>query len=55
MEDDFMELGDSGLVPISDGWLLNTYTKETIDPEGRVYDKFGEVVFDPNLGEDEHE
>lgn len=44
---DFMEFGDSDLVPIDGGWFLNKKTKEKIDPNGRVFDQFGELIFDP--------
>jgi hypothetical protein len=46
-DNDFMELGDTNLVPMPDGWFLNKETGETIDPNGYVYDKSGEVIFDP--------
>lgn len=44
---DHMELGESHIIPIEDGWFLNKQTGEKRDPEGRVYDKFGELVHDP--------
>jgi hypothetical protein len=51
-DDDWIELGDSDLVPIKDGWLYNKDTKETIDPDGRVYADDGQVVFDPEEFDD---
>lgn len=44
---DFMELGDSGLVPQEDGWYLDTHTGNRIAPNGCVFDSEGEIVFDP--------
>lgn len=52
-EDDFMELGSSGLVPRANGWYYDKVSECSIDPEGRVFDKFGECVYDPTE-EDEH-
>lgn len=46
--DDFMEMGDSGIVPLKDGWFLNKNTGETIDPHGVIYNKEGDVVYDPS-------
>lgn len=46
-EDDFMELGDSGMVPTKDGWILNKDTSEKMDPDGRIFDMDGEMIFDP--------
>lgn len=46
--DDFMEMGDSGLVPQKDGWFLDTRTGHRISPEGEEYDKEGELVGHPD-------
>ncbi len=48
MSDDHIELGETGLVPLADGWFKNIHTNETIDPNGCVFDEKGELVFDPN-------
>lgn len=44
---DYMEIGDTGLVPLPDGWFLERYTGYTISPDGIVFDKDGEVFYDP--------
>jgi len=52
MSDDHMELGDSGLIPEKGGWLRNKYTGERVSPDGVIYSKEGEVVYDPNFEEE---
>lgn len=47
MSDDFMELGSSGLIPIKDGWLLDSLTGNRIAPDGRVYNTMNELIWDP--------
>ena len=47
MADDFMEFGDSDLISIDNGWFLNKRTQEKIDPNGCVYNKDGDLIFDP--------
>lgn len=49
---DHMELGESNIVPLEGGWFLNKLTGEKRDPEGRVFDKFGELVHDPGVNAD---
>lgn len=44
---DFIEFGETNLVPIENGWFLNKVTKDKIDPEGCVYNEAGELIFDP--------
>ena len=46
-DSDFMELGDTNLVPIKDGWLLDKSSGNKIDPYGRVFDSNGEIILDP--------
>ena len=46
-----MEYGDSGIIALEDGWFLETKTGNTIDPVGRVYDKTGELIYDPTIEE----
>lgn len=53
--DDFMEIGDTGLVPIKDGWFYNKNTRESIDPNGVIYNEDGEVVYDPSLENNDYE
>jgi len=48
MSNDFVEFGESNLIPIENGWFLNKKTKEKIDPDGRVFNEKDELVFDPN-------
>jgi len=45
---DFIELGDTGLVPAEAGWFVNVISGERFDPEGRIYNRFGELIYDPN-------
>jgi hypothetical protein len=49
---DFMEFGDSNLIPIENGWFINKETKFKIDPNGRVFNTNGELIFDPSDKED---
>lgn len=44
---DFMEYGDSGLIPLPDGWFFDKITKQSIDPSGCVYDENGDLIYDP--------
>lgn len=44
---DHMELGETGIVPLENGKFLNKQTGETVDSKGRVFDKFGELIYDP--------
>lgn len=43
-EDDFMELGDSGLVALGQGWLMDPKTGNKRSPEGNVFNRFGELI-----------
>lgn len=52
MDDDFMELGDTGWVPIKDGWFYNVNTQRKRDPEGKEYTKYGELLYDPKEDND---
>ena len=36
MDEDFMEIGDTGLFPLAGGWFYNRKTNEFIDPEGNI-------------------
>jgi len=49
---DDMEIGDSGFVSRSDGWMENKYNGFIRDPEGRIYDNEGDLVWDPLDEED---
>lgn len=45
---DHMELGDTGIIPMEDGWFKNTRTNQTMDPDGCVYDEHGNIIYDPD-------
>ena len=53
-ENDFMEMGDSGWVPIGQGSYLNKYTGHTVDEIGREFDEKGNLIYDPNEVEQEY-
>jgi len=44
LEDDFMEMGDTGLVPIGEGWYLNKANNHRIDPNGNEFDEDGNLI-----------
>ena len=46
-EGDYMEIGDTGWVPIKGGAFYNRYTEQTMDADGRIFDRFGELEYDP--------
>jgi hypothetical protein len=46
-EDDYMEIGDGGWVPIGEGKYVNKFTNHTVDEMGREYDEDGNLVYDP--------
>ncbi len=48
-ENDFMEIGETGWVPIGEGTYINKYTGSTVDELGREYDINGILIYDPNL------
>lgn len=48
LEDDFMEIGETGWVPVGQDCYVNKYTKHTIDEIGREFDENGNIVYDPN-------
>jgi hypothetical protein len=45
MDNDWMEIGDTGLIPVQDGFL-DTINNQFIDAEGRVWeiDEDGEIL-----------
>lgn len=49
---DHMELGDTGMIPEEDGWYKDKRNGNRVDPEGRVYDNEGEMIWDPVLDEE---
>lgn len=51
-DDDYMEIGSTGKVPVGEGWYRDTWHKTRIDPEGRVYNSEGEIIFDPDEEDD---
>jgi len=46
-EDDQMQLGDTGWVPIKNGCYKNIYTNHIIDEMGREIDEHGNLIYDP--------
>lgn len=50
VEDDFMEIGDTGWVPVGEGMFRNKYTGHVIDEAGVEYDQFGQPI--DHLSED---
>lgn len=47
-DDDFMEIGETGWVPVGQGTFLNKFNGHVIDESGIEYDEHGNVVYDPN-------
>jgi hypothetical protein len=47
-DDDYMEIGDSGWIPIAEGWFFNRKTRHSIDDLGYEYDENGNLISDPN-------
>lgn len=43
-EDDFMEIGDSGWIPVGEGLFKNKKTGHIIDESGVEYDEKGNIV-----------
>lgn len=54
-DNDFMEYGDSGLVALPGGWFLNRRTKETVDPNGCVFNENGDLMYDPSKDKDDND
>lgn len=46
--DDYMELGETGWIPVSSGYFFNKYSRHVLDEIGREYDENGNLIFDPN-------
>lgn len=44
LEDDFMEIGTTGWVPVGEGWFEHKETGNKIDPDGNEYDKNGNLI-----------
>lgn len=51
--DDYMELGNSGLVAIENGWFLHVSSGNKIDPYGRVWNSKGEIIYTPGDVDDD--
>ena len=47
-QDDFIEIGETGWVPVAQGAFLNKVTGHIIDETGIEYDQNGNIVYDPN-------
>jgi len=48
LEDDYMEIGETGWIPVGQGCFLNYKNNHTIDEVGREFDENGVMVYDPN-------
>jgi hypothetical protein len=46
-EEDHMEIGNSGWIPVGEGSFLNKHNGHIIDEMGREYDEKGVLVYDP--------
>lgn len=51
MSEDHMEMGGSGMVPLENGWWLDTATGNKIDEEGKVFNKEGDLIWDPSIND----
>jgi len=47
LENDYMEIGESGWISIGEGCFINKHTGHTIDEVGREFDQNGVILFDP--------
>lgn len=47
-EQDHMEIGDSGWIPVGEGCYLNKHTGHVIDELGREFDDKGKIIYDPD-------
>lgn len=43
-----MEFGN-GLISLADGWMLERETGNRIDPDGRVFNIMGEMLWSPDI------
>jgi hypothetical protein len=48
-EDDRMEIGETGWIPIGQGSYLNKYNNHVLDELGREFDENGYLIYDPNI------
>lgn len=46
-EEDFMEIGNSGWVPVKNGGYKNKYNGHYIDEMGKEYDEDGLLIYNP--------
>lgn len=51
-ENDEMEIGTTGWIPIGEGSFMNKYNNHIIDSIGREYDEDGNLIYDPNAKKD---
>jgi hypothetical protein len=49
-ENDFMEIGDTGWVPVGEGKYKNIYTGHMIDENGNEYDSNGDLISEGEHG-----
>lgn len=43
-DDDFMEMGNTGWIPVAEGWFMNRYTRHMVDEMGNEYDENGNII-----------
>jgi len=48
LEDDYMEIGDTGWIPVGEGSFRNKYNGHFLDEIGREFDENGQLIYDPN-------
>lgn len=52
MNDDHMQIGDTGLVALENGWFLHTISGMKIGPDGSIVDENGKVVGQIEIDDD---
>lgn len=52
--EDYMEYGQ-GLISLPNGWALEKETGNRIDPDGRVFNVMGEMLWAPDIVDPEEE
>jgi len=48
LENDFMEIGNTGWVPSGQGCFINKNNGHLLDEIGREFDENGILIYDPN-------
>ena len=55
LEDDFMEIGNTGWVPVGESVYFNKHNLHTMDELGKDYDENGVLIYDPEKEKDNEE